>query len=42
MKLLRVRFHTNLHALTELRKGAWLLLIPPMTKPALDFSDIPV
>lgn len=34
--------YAHLHAFTELCEGRRLVLIPPMTKPALDLSDIPV
>lgn len=33
---------TNVHALTKFSEGGGFVLVPPMTKPALDLSNIPV
>lgn len=33
---------TNIHALTKFSDGGGFVLVPPMPKPALDLSNIPV
>lgn len=38
----RLGLCANIHALTKLSEGGGLVLVPPVTKPALDLSHIPV
>lgn len=33
---------TNIHALTKLGEGGGFVLVPPLPKPALDLSNVPV